>query len=117
MLQLYSNSTIKGQNTDVTDRDEGADNLDMMLNVMDNQEKLKQDVLTLGNAFIEDVQERIGQMDTQYLTGLQKMFTAYMDTVTSTEPTVSATPKLASLLHTFLHSLHPHPSKQLAQGV
>ena len=64
----------RGQNTD---HDEGAENLDMMLNVMDDQEKLKQDVLTLGNAFVEDVRERMGQMDTQYLTGLQNFYSIY----------------------------------------
>ena len=68
MMDIDTNNTIEGQNTDVTDRDEGAENLDMMLNVMGDQKKLKQDVLMLGNAFIKDVQERIGQMDTQYLT-------------------------------------------------
>ena len=40
MMDIDTNNTIEGQNTDVTDRDEGADNLDMMLNVMDDQEKL-----------------------------------------------------------------------------
>ena len=81
--------------------DEGEQNLDLMLCVMDEQDKLKQDVLTLGNDFIEDVQDRMGQMDIQYLTGLKKFFTVYMDTVKNTEPAVSATPKLASLLHTY----------------
>ena len=58
-------------------------------------------MLTLGNALIDDFQERITQVDTQYLTGLKKLFTVYLDTVTNTEPAVSATPKLASLLHTY----------------
>ena len=88
------------QISDVLD-DEGAQNLDMMLSVMEEKDKLKQDVLTLGNAFIEDFQERITQVDTQYLTGLKNFFTVYLDTVTNTEPAVSATPKLASLLHTY----------------
>ena len=72
-----------------------------MLSIMDEQEKLKLDVITLGNAFIEDVQERMAQMDIQYLTGLKKFFTVYMETVTNTEPAVSATPILSSLLHTY----------------
>ena len=42
-----------------------------MLSVMEEKDKLKQDVLTLGNAFIEDFLERITQVDTQYLTGLK----------------------------------------------
>ena len=88
------------QISDVLD-DEGAQNLDLMLSVMEEKDKLKQDVLTLGNAYIEDFQERITQMDTQYLTGLKKIFTVYLDTVTNTKPAVSATPKLVSLLHTY----------------
>ena len=84
-----------------TSFDEGEQNLDLILNAMDEQYKLKQDVLTLGNTFIEDVQDRMGQMDVQYLTGLKKFFTVYMDTVKNTEPAVSATPKLSSLLHTY----------------
>ena len=82
------------QISDVLD-DEGAQNFDLMLSVMEEKDKLKQDVLTLGNAFIEDFQERITQVDTQYVTGPKKLFTVYLDTV------VSATPKLASLLHTY----------------
>ena len=50
----------------------------------------------------------IGQMDIQYLTGLKKFFTVYMDMVKSTEPAVLATPKLASLMHTSLGRLHLH---------
>ena len=49
--------------------DEGAQFLDLMLSVMEEKDKLKQDILTLGNAFIEDFQERITQVDTQYLIG------------------------------------------------
>ena len=40
-------------------------------------------------------------MDTQYLLELQKFFTIYLDTVSGTEPELSATPKLSSLLHTY----------------
>ncbi len=36
-------------------------------------------------------------MDTQYLHGLKKFFTIYLDTISSTEPELSATPKLRSL--------------------
>ena len=49
--------------------DEVAQNLDLMLSVMEEKDKLKQDILTLGNAFIEDFQERITQVDIQYLAG------------------------------------------------
>ena len=86
----------------ITSYDEGGQNLTPLLNALDEQDNLKQDVLTLGNTFIEDVlQDRMGQMDIQYLTGLKKFFTVYMDTVKDTEPAVSATPKLSSLLHTY----------------
>ena len=94
MLDIETNNSTEAY-------DEGEQNLDMMLSIMDEQEKLKLDVVTLGNAFIEDVQERMAQMDTQYLTGLKKFFTVYIDTVTNTEPAVSATPQLSSLLHTY----------------
>ena len=87
--------------------------LDLILNAMDEQDNLKKDVLTLGNAFIEDVQDRIGQLDIQYLKGLKKFFTLYMDTVKHTEPAVSATPKLSSLLHTYF-SQPSSPSTQVA---
>lgn len=93
--------TMGDQTTNNTIYDEGEQNLDLILNAMDEQDKLKQDVLTLGNAFIEDVQDRMGQMDIQYLTGLKKFFTVHMDTIKNTEPAVSATPKLSSLLHTY----------------
>ena len=58
----------------------------MVLSIMEEQEKL-------GNSFIEDVQERIAQMDTQYLTG----FRGYMETVTNTKRAVSATPMLFNI--------------------
>ena len=93
--------TTGDQTTNNTSYDEGEQNFDLILNAMDEQDKLKQDVLTLGNIFIEDIQDRMGQMDIQYLTGLKKFFTVYMDTAQNTEPAVSATPKLSSLLHTY----------------
>ena len=88
LISLQDDANRGEQISDVLE-DEGAQNLDLMLSVMEEKDKLKQDVVTLGNAFIEDFQERITQVDTQYLT------------VTNTEPAVSATPKLASLLHTY----------------
>ena len=47
--------TTGDQTTNNTSYDEGKQNLDLILNAMDEQDKLKQDVLTLGNAFIKDV--------------------------------------------------------------
>ena len=65
------NDANRGEQISDVLEDEGAQNLDLMLSVMEEKDKLKQDVLTLGNAFIEDFQERITQVDTQYLTGLK----------------------------------------------
>ena len=105
-MEEYYHNSIGGQNTDIMDCDEGRENLDLMVNIMEGreteeQETLKQDVMTLGNAFIEDVQDRTQHLDMQYLTGLKRFCTVYLDTVTNTEPAISATPKLASLLHTY----------------
>ena len=85
--------------------DNGAENLDLMLSMLEEHKKLQHEVITLGNTFIEDVQERIKQVDIQYLSGLKKFFTTYLDMVTLTEPTHLATPKLASLLQTSLNRL------------
>ena len=52
----------------------------------------------MGSKFLE---ERAKEIEIQYLNGLKKFFTVYLDTVASTEPAISATPKLASLLHTY----------------
>jgi len=87
------------QDMNFKDHDEGAENL---ISIMEEQEKLTKEVLALGSAFVEDVQERMKTMDTQYLTGLRRFFTVYMDTIRNTEPASSATPKLALI---FLHSL------------
>ena len=86
--------------------DSAADNLDCLINILrekDNSEKdnLVQTVSQLCYSFVEDVCKRTKQMDTQYLLGLQKFFTIYLDTVSGTEPELSATPKLSSLLHTY----------------
>ena len=47
--------------------------LDILLNLIEEQDKQKEDVhvLTLGNAFIQDVHDRRQQMDIKHLTGLQ----------------------------------------------
>ena len=47
---------------------------------------------------MEDVGERMKTLDVQYLTGLKKFFSVYLETIDSTEPTNSA---LSSLLHTY----------------
>ena len=81
--------------------DEGAQNLDLMLSVMEEKDKLKQDVLTLGNAFIEDFQERITQVDTQYQTGLKK-YLQYIWTQLQTQNQQSLL--LLSLHHCYIHT-------------
>ena len=90
------------------DYDEGGENLDILLNLIEVQDKLK-DVLTLGNVFIEDVQYRMQQMDIQYLTGLKKSFTVYMDTVNHIEPA-----KIAGTRH--MH-VQPTAISQSREGV
>ena len=91
--------------------DSGQKNLDIAVEIMIQQEKLQDEVISLGNTFIQDVQDRVQQLDTQYLSGLKKFFTVYLDTVAKSEPTCSATPRLASLLHTYFS---PSSSVQVA---
>lgn len=83
------------------EENDGKENLETMMDLFKEQDELKQDVIDLGTAFIKDVEERIQKLDLQYLTGLKKFFTVYMDTIDKTEPATSATPKLSSLLHTY----------------
>lgn len=57
--KVENDESIECQNTDM-DCDEGRENLDLMVNIMEEreieeQQKLKQDVMTLGNAFIKNV--------------------------------------------------------------
>ena len=47
------------QNMDFKDHDEGAENLDIMISIIEEQEKLQKQVLALGSAFVKDVQERM----------------------------------------------------------
>ena len=46
------------QNMDFMDTDEGAENLDVMISIIEEQEKLQEEVLALGDAFVKDVQEQ-----------------------------------------------------------
>ena len=52
---------------------------------------LMMDVSELCYSFVEDVSKRTKQMDKQYLLGLKKFFSIYLDTFSSTEPQLSAT--------------------------
>ena len=58
-------------------------------------------VSELCYSFAEDLSKRTKQIDIQYLLGLKKFFSIYLDTVSSTEPELSATPKLCSLSRTY----------------
>ena len=49
------------------DYDEGGETLDILLNLIEEQDKQKEDVLSLGNDFIQDVQDRRQRMDIYYL--------------------------------------------------
>ena len=83
---------------------EGANNLDIMLDLIEQQEKTQQrkkGVKELMHKFVADIDSHIEQLDTQYLDGLHKFFTTYLDTVERTEPMTSTTPHLSTLLHTY----------------
>ena len=84
-----------------TKYDEGATNLDINLGLMEDYKlkQLKESVVQLRNEFISDIDSRIEQMDTNYISSLNKFLTRYMDTVKKIEPLNSATPQLSSLLH------------------
>ena len=78
-----------------TDYVEGAANLDLLIDEIDRMEKLVDQASTLHDRFSTDVKSR----DTNYALGI-KFITKYFEIVEKTEPTVSATPKLTTLLHT-----------------
>ena len=61
------------------------------------------DASELCYSFVEYMSKRTKQMDIQYLLRLKKFFSIYLDTVSSTEPQLSVTPKLSSLLHTYFY--------------
>ena len=88
-------------NDEDMDCDSGAENLDLMVGLMDEHSELQSEIVKLCNSFVEDVGERMKTCDIPYLTGLKKFFSVYLETINSTEPTYSATPKLSSLLHTY----------------
>ena len=80
------------------------ENFTFALNLIEEQEELKEKVIILCRNFIKDVHPRLQDFDIQYLTGLKTFFTTYLDTVKKVEPLNSATPRLASLLHTSFSS-------------
>ncbi len=91
-------------NTTIVDDNSADENLSFALNYIDEGEALQEDVGSLCRKFIEDVQSRMQDFDIQYLTGLKKFFSTYMGIINKVEPINSATPRLASLLHTYFSS-------------
>ena len=83
------------------DCDSGAENLDLMVELMEEHGELQSDIVGLCNSFVEDVGEN-KTPDVQNLTGLKKFFSVYQETLEPIERTSSATPKLSSLLHILL---------------
>ena len=82
-----------------------ANNLDIMFDLIQQQEKTQQRKKGIKGLivkfFFADIDSRIEQLDTQYLDGLHKFLTTYLDTVERTEPIASATPHPSTLLHTY----------------
>ena len=74
---------------------------DLLVGLMEEHSELQSEIVKLCNLFVEDVGERMKTLDVQYLTGLKKFFSTYLEIIDSTEPTSCATPKLSSLLHTY----------------
>jgi hypothetical protein len=81
-----------------SDLDSGEENLDALLQILHTNNEIDE-VMDLCDTFVKDVHTRIREFDTQYVSGLKKLFVSYLETIHHTEPLVSATPQLASLLH------------------
>ena len=75
-------------NDEDMDCDSGAENLDLMVGLMDEHSELQSEIVKLCNSFVEDVGERMKTCDIPYLTGLKKFFSVYLETINSTEPTI-----------------------------
>ena len=65
----YPGNTFTKQSMEIETDDSGQENLDISVQLI-QRETLQGDVINLGNTFIQDVQDRICQFDTQYLTSL-----------------------------------------------
>lgn len=83
--------------------DDGLDNLDLLLNTMEKMEteqaNLLNEAIALTEKFVTDVKSRINRRDTNYASGVVKFLAKYFNIIDTTEPTTSATPKLATFLH------------------
>ena len=93
-------STTESHKLSQTDYDKGAANLDLLIDEIDRMEEVIDQVSTLHDRFSTDVKSRLYTRDTNYALGITKFITKYFEIVEKTEPTVSATPKLATFLHT-----------------
>ena len=56
-------------------------NLDIMVGLMEEHSELQSEVVKLCNLFVDDMGERMKTLDLQYLTGLEKFFTTYLETI------------------------------------
>ena len=101
-------SSIESDKLSQTDYDEGAANLDLLIDEIDRMENITDQATTLHEKFSTDVKSRLHNKDTNYALGLTKFITKYFEIIEKTEPTVSATPKLATFLHT-THTRIPPP--------
>ena len=101
-------SSIESDKLSQTDHDEGAANLDLLIDEIDRMENVTDQATTLHEKFSTDVKSRLHNNDTNYALGLTKFITKYFEIIEKTEPTVSATPKLATFLHT-THTRIPPP--------
>ena len=63
-------TTIDNDNEDM-ECDSGAENLDLMVGLMEEHSELQREIVKLCNSFMEDVRERMNTLDIQYLTGLE----------------------------------------------
>ena len=71
--QEYANA----ESTYAGSTDAGTENLDILVGLIQEHDTLTKDVKYLCNSFVSDIEERIEQMDIQYLSGPKKFFTTY----------------------------------------
>ena len=74
----------------------------LLLNTMEKMETEQanlNEAIALTEKFVTDVKSRINRRDTNYASGVVKFLAKYFNIIDTTEPTTSATPKLATFLH------------------
>ena len=71
-------------NDEDMDCDSGAENLDLMVGLMDEHSELQSEIVKLCNSFVEDMGERMRTWDIPYPTGLKKLFSVYLETIYKT---------------------------------